>query len=443
MKNTRLSRIISLLMVLALLLTSAALADSFSAIGKAGGIRIYFDAGLTNYWGTMPANSVVTVLAYNENVAQVSYRGYTAFAPVSDMNAVSSVAKRAIVYTDSRVFQYADLNSYSVAIPAGQEVSVLATQGSCAMVERSGRVGYMYTGHLIIDGDTSAVETAAESKTETAAGAATEATEASAGKRAVVYTDSRVFQYADLNSYSVAIPAGLEVSVLATQGSCAAVQRNGYVGYMYVGHLIIDGDTSAADAAAAAEAEAKAAEEAKAAAEAAEAAAAAEAEASRKNPGASADMEAAFESGNYSNEELIYAFAVKVMGYNSAAAIGLLANIKAESGFRPNASGDSGSSIGICQWHAGRKTRLESWCASNGFDAATLLGQLYYLKYELENYYPKVHNYLKSVSNDASGCYDAAYYFCYHFEAPSNRASKSDTRGNTAKTTFYPKYASV
>ena len=341
MKNTRLSRIISLLTVLALLLTSAALADSFSAIGKAGGIRIYFDAGLTSYWGTMPANSVVTVLAYNENVAQVSYRGYTAFAPVADMNAVASVAKRAIVYTDSRVFQYADINSYSVAVPAG-----------------------------------------------------------------------------------------LEVYVLATQGSCAAVERNGYVGFMYTGHLIIEGDTSAADAAAAAAA-------------AAEAAARAEAEANRKNPGASIDMEAAFESGKYSNEELIYAFAVKVMGYNSAAASGLLANIKAESGFRPNASGDSGSSVGICQWHAGRKTRLQNWCASNGFDATTLLGQLYYLKYELENYYPKVHNYLKSVSNDASGCYDAAYYFCYHFEAPSNRASKSDTRGNTAKTTFYPKYASV
>lgn len=376
MKNTRLSRIISLLTVLALLLTSAALADSFSAIGKAGGIRIYFDAGLTNYWGTMPANSVVTVLAYNENVAQVSYRGYTAFAPVADMNAVASVAKRAIVYTDSRVFQYADINSYSVAVPAGLEVYVLATQGSCAAVERNGYVGFMYTGHLIIEGDTSAADAAA------AAAAAAEA----------------------------AARAEAEEKARAEAEAAAAAAA------------------AAAEAAARAEAEAKAREEA---------------EANRKNPGTSADIEAAFESGKYSNEELIYAFAVKVMGYNSAAASGLLANIKAESGFRPNASGDSGSSVGICQWHAGRKTRLQNWCASNGFDATTLLGQLYYLKYELENYYPKVHNYLKSVSNDASGCYDAAYYFCYHFEAPSNRASKSDTRGNTAKTTFYPKYASV
>ena len=377
MKNTRLSRIISLLTVLALLLTSAALAASFSAIGKAGGIRIYFDAGLTNYWGTMPANSVVTVLAYNENVAQVSYRGYTAFAPVADMNAVASVAKRAIVYTDSRVFQYADINSYSVAVPAGLEVYVLATQGSCAAVERNGYVGFMYTGHLIIEGDTSAADAAA------AAEAAARA-EAEAKARAEAEAKAR----------------------------------------------------AEAEAAARAEAEAKARAEA-------EAKAREEAEANRKNPGTSADIEAVFESGKYSNEELIYAFAVKVMGYNSAAASGLLANIKAESGFRPNASGESGSSVGICQWQAGIKTRLQNWCASNGFDATTLLGQLYYLKYELENYYPKVHNYLKSVSNDASGCYDAAYYFCYHFEAPSNRASKSDTRGNTAKTTFYPKYASV
>lgn len=375
MKHTRLSRIISLLTVLALLLTGAALADSFSAIGKAGGIRIYFDAGLTSYWGTMPANSVVTVLAYNENVAQVSYRGYTAFAPVADMNAVASVAKRAIVYTDSRVFQYPDLNSYSVAVPAGLEVYVLATRGSCAAVERGGYVGYMYTGHLIIEGDTSAADAAAA---EAAAKAAAEA---------------------------------------AARAEAEAAAK-------------------AAAEAAAAEAAAKAAAEAAARAEA-------EAKANQKNPGAPASVEAAFESGNYSNEELIYAFAVKVMGYNSAAASGLLANIKAESGFRPNASGDGGTSMGICQWHAGRKNRLQNWCANNGFDATTLLGQLCYLKYELETYYPKVHNYLKSVSDDASGCYDAAYYFCYHFEAPANRASKSDTRGNTAKSVYYPKYASV
>ncbi len=49
----------------------------------------------------------------------------------------------------------------------------------------------------------------------------------------------------------------------------------------------------------------------------------------------------------------------------------------------------------------------------------------------MENYYPKVMNYIRAVDNTADGAYDAGYYFCYHFEAPANRASRSDTRGDT------------
>ena len=128
------------------------------------------------------------------------------------------------------------------------------------------------------------------------------------------------------------------------------------------------------------------------------------------------------------------------MGLSSAAACGILANIKCESSFRPTAYNSSGGSYGICQWTGGRKTRLQDFCSKNGYDYKTIRGQLYFLKYELENNYKKTLAYLQSVENSASGAYDAGYYYCYNFEVPANRSSVSVKRGNLAKDTYWPKY---
>ena len=129
------------------------------------------------------------------------------------------------------------------------------------------------------------------------------------------------------------------------------------------------------------------------------------------------------------------------MGYNTAAAAGLLANISAESGFRPTVNGDSGRSYGICQWFSSRKTRLLNYCSDRGLDSSSLYAQLCFLEYELEKYYPTVDRHMKSVANTADGAYDAAYYFCYNFEAPANRTAQSTSRGNAARNIFYPRYA--
>ena len=76
-------------------------------------------------------------------------------------------------------------------------------------------------------------------------------------------------------------------------------------------------------------------------------------------------------------------------------------------------------------------------------DSSTLAAQLHFLKYELETYYPSVNRYMKNVEDSAQGAYDAAYYFCYNFEAPANRVNRSVSRGNSARDTFYPRYAGV
>ena len=141
------------------------------------------------------------------------------------------------------------------------------------------------------------------------------------------------------------------------------------------------------------------------------------------------------------NETAVFAYLTGEMGLNEAAACGVLANIAVESGFNPHAGGDGGTSYGICQWHASRYTRLRNYCAGQGLDYTTLRGQLSYLAYELENYYPRVLSCLQGVSNTAEGAYDAGYEWCYRFEIPAGYASGvSVSRGNSAKTAYWPVY---
>lgn len=141
------------------------------------------------------------------------------------------------------------------------------------------------------------------------------------------------------------------------------------------------------------------------------------------------------------NETTIYKYLTETMGLNTAAACGILANIKSESNFSPTATGDNGTSYGICQWHNSRWTAMKNYCSKNGYSSSSLNGQLHYLQYELEKSYTSVLNYIKGVSNNAQGAYNAAYRWCYYYEIPANRASVSVTRGNLAKNTYWPRYA--
>ena len=147
------------------------------------------------------------------------------------------------------------------------------------------------------------------------------------------------------------------------------------------------------------------------------------------------------------NETIIFDFLVNEMGFNTAGACGVLANIYKESAFNPNATGDRGTSYGICQWHNERWTTMQTWCEEKGYDWTTLEGQLQYLKYELSmNNYKvlwngkTIYNYISAVPNTAQGAYDAAYYWCYYFEVPANRESASQSRGNLAMETYWPEY---
>lgn len=138
------------------------------------------------------------------------------------------------------------------------------------------------------------------------------------------------------------------------------------------------------------------------------------------------------------NEEKIYRFLRTEIGLNKAAACGVLSNMYFESGFSSIAIGDGGTSLGICQWHAGRCRSLIGWCNAHDVDYRSLDGQLAYLKYELENAYSGVLGYLYGVTDNAEGAYHAGYHFCLYYESPDSVQVRSDARGTYAKNTYYP-----
>ena len=145
-------------------------------------------------------------------------------------------------------------------------------------------------------------------------------------------------------------------------------------------------------------------------------------------------------AGYSANADYIFEYLTKRLGYSEAAACGIMANIRCESTFNPQAYNAGGGSYGLCQWTGGRYGRLRSWCGSNGYDYKTIDGQLAYLQYELQTYYRSVEDYLRSVENNSDGAYKAGQYYCYHFEAPASRGSVSVYRGGLASDTFWSAY---
>lgn len=137
------------------------------------------------------------------------------------------------------------------------------------------------------------------------------------------------------------------------------------------------------------------------------------------------------------NEAAVVQFCKEKLRLNTAATCGVLANIYCESGFRTNAIGDGGTSVGICQWHNGRWTNLRRFAPD---DWQTLEGQLRYMRKELLSGYRATLDYLRNVTDDEQGAYDAAYYWCLHYEMPDRILSRSTTRGYLAKNVYWKRY---
>ena len=142
------------------------------------------------------------------------------------------------------------------------------------------------------------------------------------------------------------------------------------------------------------------------------------------------------------NETTIYNYLKNTLGFNTAAACGVLGNISVEtaSSFSPTAYNSYENAWGLCQWEGSRLTNLQNRYPSSW---KTLESQLGFLKWELEGgdfSGPGTVNYLRSVSDSADGASKAAKYFAQYFERCAS--STYSTRMSRAQNTYWPKYSS-
>ena len=141
------------------------------------------------------------------------------------------------------------------------------------------------------------------------------------------------------------------------------------------------------------------------------------------------------------NEEIVYNFLKANFPFNDAQICGVLAGIYGESRFIPTAyciDVDGLPSYGLCQWHVTRLDKLKQYCSDNGLDYTTIEGQLTFLKYELETSEKAAYSQMLGIPNTADGAYIAGYNWCRYYGR--GYSSLYESRGNIAKTMFWPKY---
>ena len=142
------------------------------------------------------------------------------------------------------------------------------------------------------------------------------------------------------------------------------------------------------------------------------------------------------------NEWTCYEYLTDVLGFNTAAACGIMANLACESHFHPGAgSSGGGGSYGLVQWLGGRKSWMKSWCSKNGYSSGSIEGQLAFTYYEISTKYPDLLYTLNNVELSADGAYTAAYSFCMYYERPANTAGTSAYRASLASGTYWPAYS--
>lgn len=124
---------------------------------------------------------------------------------------------------------------------------------------------------------------------------------------------------------------------------------------------------------------------------------------------------------------------------NKSALAGMLANIHRESGFDYVKVGDYGNAFGLCQWRSDRLDMLVAYCDENDLNPVTLEGQLAYLLYEIQVYYPNLCIYFDCCEESEDDAAWAAYYVCRAYEVPTELDEECEVREEFAREIYYPK----
>jgi hypothetical protein len=365
--------------ILCLAAPAGALALGDKAVIAASGARAYADSSLEGKSVKLKGYTIADLESMTGSAAEITYKGRTLYVDadlIMELDTADGEKKQ--LAKASRVYQYPSSSSRSVKLKKGTEVNLLAESGDSAIIEKNGNLAFVRSSALDdVKKDPEIIEDSFE---------------------AVVVKDNlKVYSKPNAKNKLGALDLDEHVTVTAYTDVMARIDFNGADGYCSISGL-------------------------------------------KKYVKPAPTIDDIFNNSGYSNEEKIFHYLTKIDGFSTAAACGILANIKCESGFRPDAYNPNGSSYGICQWLGGRYSNLKKYCQDNGLDYTSLKGQCLFLSYELENRYSSVYNYIKSVDPSAQGAYEAGYHWCYFYEIPANRSSVSVTRGNMAKDDFWPKY---
>ncbi|MDD6348127.1 MAG: phage tail tip lysozyme [Lachnospiraceae bacterium] len=163
----------------------------------------------------------------------------------------------------------------------------------------------------------------------------------------------------------------------------------------------------------------------------------------------------------------IYLYLTENLGFNTAAAVGIMANIYSESTFYPNNLQNNGNQslamtdeeytravdegtytnfvrdgygYGLIQWTFwSRKQALLDYAAKQGVSIGDCRMQLDFMNQESSGY-TTLRSILENVSTSPEGAYEAAYEWCMRYEQPSDTENRAVTRGNLASTVFWNIY---
>ena len=350
----------------------AVVRETFSAIVNRDGAYVYRERSTASQRMQVARGRALTVVAYNDEWAQVYNGSAYAFIPRADIDRVEDVTAQptvsptatpepeqggavvretfsAIVNRDGAyVYRERSTASQRMQVARGRALTVVAYNDEWAQVYNGSAYAFIPRTDIDRVEDVTAQPTVAPTATpepEQGGDVVRETFTATVTKQG-----ARVYQSASTDAASEELAYGATVTVVAYDDTWAQLAGDGRYGFTQRENLTRGAATATPTPA------------------------------PTPTPGGGSSFDEAVESGDYSNEELTFLYLTREAGLNTAAACGLLANIKAESSFRPTAYNPNGGSYGICQWTGGRKTRLQNYCEDNGLDYTTLHGQLQFTR---------------------------------------------------------------
>lgn|GEM_PF-2392275 len=118
----------------------------------------------------------------------------------------------------------------------------------------------------------------------------------------------------------------------------------------------------------------------------------------------------------------------RMLGWSREQATGIVANLQAESGMDPQATGDNGQAVGVAQWHPDRQ-QVYYDRMGKGLEESTLAEQLDFVDYEMRFGAERAAGALLMAATSAR---QAAEIVARHYERPANVDQEAAKRGELA-----------